>query len=64
MKNNSILLCCTPWNPCCPNLIYNNNHFIIEDDYKNSVKIDAKNIKKLLQDVDTLLKQSGFSLDN
>ena len=66
MKDNSILLCCTPLNPCpeCPNLIYNKDYFLIEDDYDDSIKIHTKDIEQLVQDVDSLLKQSGFSLDN
>lgn len=66
MKNNELRLCGPPGYcpPCCPNLIYKKDHFIIEDDYDDSIKINIKDIEKIVKDVDTLLKQSGFSLDN
>lgn len=66
MKNNELRLCGPPgWcPPCCPNLIYNKDHFIIEDDYEDSIKIDIKDIERVVEDVDRILSLPGTSLDN
>lgn len=66
MKTNSEILCCNPLVPCssCPNLIHNKDHFIIEDDYEDSIKIDIKDIESVVEDVDRILSLPRTSLDS
>ena len=66
MKNNELRLCGPPGfcPPCCPNLIYKKDHFIIEDDYDDIIKINNKDMEKLINDVDKILSLHRSSLDN
>lgn len=66
MKNDQVILCgvpsCMP--PCCPKLKDKGDHFIIEDDYDVVAKFPKDSIQQIINDIDTILSESGDSLDN
>ena len=65
---NEVKLCGAPtahpcW-PCCPTLKKHKDSFTIDDDFNSSIKIDNKDIEKLINDINSLLSLSSDSLDN
>jgi len=64
MLNKTIILCGpTHCNPCCPKFTDKGKYFMIEDDYNDSIKIDKKDINKLIKDVNRILSLHRSSLD-
>ena len=58
---------CTPFNPCppcCPEISFTDNKFIITDDYDSRIELTLPEIKKIIDDLGKITVLPGNSLDN
>jgi len=63
MRNNKPVLLC-PTVCCCPEIILEEDNFIIKDDYNGQITIPKKDIKLLIEQLDEFISLPGNSLDN
>ena len=58
---------CTPFNPCppcCPEISFSDNKFVITDDYDSRIELKLSEINQVINDLDKIIGMPGDSLDN
>tara|TARA_B100002019_G_C21248175_1_gene589527 strand:- start:1206 stop:1412 length:207 start_codon:yes stop_codon:yes gene_type:complete len=60
---DTVTLCCTFVNPCCPTIEKKSKKFIIKDDFGNQIEINKTDINKIIEDINDITSSNRDSLD-